>query len=85
VPISRAYAKPPDDEENLCSIFIQTVTFVNAQRNLCDYVATRYTNVLKIFSHGVVVSYDIPEAPEFQRGEDPKINCAINIAKGCRC
>ena len=22
--ISRAYAKPPDDEENLCSIFIQT-------------------------------------------------------------
>ena len=73
--ISRAYAKPPDDEENfMFDIYpnrVETVKFVNAQRKLCDYVATRYPDVSKIFSHGVVVSYDIPEAPEFQRGEDP--------------
>jgi len=38
----------------LCSIFIypnrvKTVKFVNTQRNLCDYVVTRYPDVSKIF------------------------------------
>ena len=36
-------------------------------------MATIHPDVSKIFSHGVVVSYDIPEASEFQRGEDPNI------------
>ena len=67
---------PPDDEENfMFDIFyysnrVETVNIVNAQRKLCDYVATRHPNVSKIFSHRVVVSFDIAEAPEFQCGED---------------
>ena len=60
---------------------VETVKFDNAQRKLYDYVATKYSDVSKIFSHGVVVSYDIPEALEFQRGEYPNIFCMTNIAK----
>ena len=52
---------------------VETVKFVNAQHKLCDYMATRYPDDSKIFSHGVVVSHDIPDDLEFQRGEDPNI------------
>ena len=45
-----------DDEENfMFDIYpnrVETVKFVIAQK-LCDYVATRYPDVSKIFSHGV--------------------------------
>ena len=41
---------------------VETVKFVNDQCKLCGN---------KIFSYGVVVTDEIPEAPEFQRGEDP--------------
>ena len=46
-----------DDEENfMFDIYpnrVETVKFVIAQRKLCDYVATRYPDLSKIFSHGV--------------------------------
>ena len=44
---------PPRDEEDdfMFEIHpnrIDTVKFINAQRNLCDYVATRYADVSKL-------------------------------------
>ena len=48
-----------DDQENYM-FDIPIVKFVIAQRNLNDYVAIRYPDVSKLFSHGVEISHDRP-------------------------
>ena len=45
---------------------IDTVKFINAQRKLCDYVATCYADVSKLFSYGIETTYEYPETPDFQ-------------------
>ena len=62
---------PPRDEEDdfLFEIHpnrIDTVKFINAQRKLCDYVATRYPDVSKLFSYGIETTYEYPEAPDLE-------------------
>jgi len=73
---NRVYAKPPDDEENfMFDIYqnrVETVKFVAAQRKLCDYESTRYPDVSKIFSHGVVTTYARPPKPAVEGGADPQ-------------
>ena len=64
-----------DDEENfMFDIYpnrVETVKFVIAQRKLCDYVATRYPDVSKIFSHGVEISHALPPKPLLTKASDP--------------
>ena len=45
---------------------IDTVKFINAQRKLCDYMATRYADVSKLFSYGIETTYEYPETLDFQ-------------------
>jgi len=55
-----AVVKEMDDENFSFDIHpnrVETIKFVNAQRKLCDDVATRYPDMSKIFSHEVVVTY----------------------------
>jgi hypothetical protein len=50
---------------------VDTVRFVNMQRKLCNYVATRFPDVSKIFSHGTEADYTIPDPPVIRKGGDP--------------
>jgi len=47
------------------------VKFVVAQRKLCDYVATRFPDVSKIFSHGIEVDHPRPQRPRLTKVNDP--------------
>ena len=72
---------PPRDEEDdfLFEIHpnrIDTMKFINAQRKLCDYVATRYPDVSKLFSYGIETTYEYPEAPD---SEDDQGNLEAHI------
>ena len=72
---SRATTNPPDDEDNFVfDIYpnrVETVKFVVAQRKLCDYVATRFPDVSKIFSHGIEVDHPRPQRPRLTKVNDP--------------
>ena len=61
---------PPRDEEDdfMFEIHpnrIDTVKFINAQRKLCDKVATRYVDVSKLFSYGIERTYKYPETLDY--------------------
>ena len=70
---NRSSVPPRDDEDDFMFEIhpnrIDTVKFINAQRKLCDYVATRYADVSKLFSYGIETTYEYPETPDFQ--DDP--------------
>jgi hypothetical protein len=72
---SRAITNPLDDKDNFVfDIYpnrLETVKFEVAQRKLCDYVATRFLDVSKIFSHGIEVDHPRPQRPRLTRVNDP--------------